>query len=243
MVWHGQFLLQSLYPLDKGRCSLDRWHSSSSPCPVVKRVKFVPKLVFMWKWKQPKWKTHFSKLACEESDWTNYILSLLCFPILAYFASAFPQKGAHDIWTPTPFFWPAAMIFFKLGPCTSAKRSNQSDPDKTPNFRTEQVVSFCTVDGTPQDSNTYWVEPGWVDRGAEDASINEVCYSFVNLEDPPWFSFQCAWISTVFLFLSGQCWRPICSPTKESPTTWYGLRSSQSREQRLSTLLRNSSLK
>ena len=183
MVLHGQFLLQSLYPLDKGKCSLDRWHSSSSPCPVVKRVKFVPKLVFMWKWKQPKWKTHFSKrkiqigliIFCHFSVFQFWHILHLHF-----------HKKEHMTYEPQhPFFDLLRWFSSSLAPAPQpSDQIPQSDPDKTPDFRTEQVVSFCTVDGTPQDSNTYWVEPGWVDRGAEDASINEVCYSFVNLEDP-----------------------------------------------------------
>ena len=53
MVLHGQFLLRSVYPLDKGWCSLDRWRWSSFVCPVVSG-KFVLKLVFVWKWKTKK---------------------------------------------------------------------------------------------------------------------------------------------------------------------------------------------
>ena len=80
-----------------------------------------------------------------------------------------------------------------------------------------QVLSLSTNDGPPlRDQNTHWVELCWLSRGGgcmHKWSLQYFCNCWGPSSD---FQLMCINQHSFSLF-SGQCWRPICSPTRESP--------------------------
>ena len=146
-----------------------------------------------------------------------HFVALSIFPILAYprehvsFVSAFPQKGSYDMWT-SSLTAPAASCQSEQIPETNIKFQNR--------FYHKFSHSALTMSNHPEIKTRTELSP--VGFSEEDKCINEVCKIFVIIEYLRLIPFYVHKSAEFVLFLSGQCWRPICccNPSKESFISW-----------------------